>query len=518
MWSVQTTPLDENYSITGAPRVVNGKVIIGNGGSEYGVRGYVTAYDAATGKQAWRFYTVPGNPADGFENAQMAMAAKTWKGEWWKLGGGGTVWDSMAYDPQLNLLYIGVGNGAPHNQNIRSPGGGDNLFLASIIALNPDTGEYVWHYQQVPGESWDYTAGQQMSLMDIQWQGEQRKVMAQATKAGFFYIIDRVTGELLSAEKFVYVTWASHYDLQTGRPVENPGKRYLGEPATVFPTGMGGHNWRSMAYSPITGLYYIPALDMGSEFIEIKPEDFTLLRRHWNLGYNIDGAAMSEPMQQAMMKKLPQAFLLAWDPIAQREVWRAPHPFAHGGGVLATGGNLVFQGRADGQFMAYRADTGESVWAFDAKNGIMAAPISYEVNGEQYIAVAVGRGGALSQVMGIEYDGVNPRGRFMAFKLGGTARLPAVQQENFPEPPPRMAVSPEDIEAGRVLFSNFCFRCHGVNAISDGSVPDLRHLSQAWYDNFDKVVLARHDGTGGDAALRRRTRRTQCPCTEGLYH
>jgi len=490
LWSVQTTPLDENYSITGAPRVVNGKVIIGNGGSEYGVRGYVTAYDAATGKQAWRFYTVPGNPADGFENAQMATAARTWKGEWWKLGGGGTVWDSMAYDPQLNLLYIGVGNGAPHNQNIRSPGGGDNLFLASIIALNPDTGEYVWHYQQVPGESWDYTASQQMSLMDIQWQGEQRKVMAQATKAGFFYIIDRVTGELLSAEKFVYVTWASHYDLQTGRPVENPGKRYLGEPATVFPTGMGGHNWRSMAHSPITGLYYIPALDMGSEFIEIKPEDFKLLRRHWNLGYNIDGAAMSEPMQQAMMKKLPQAFLLAWDPIAQREVWRAPHPFAHGGGVLATGGNLVFQGRADGQFMAYRADTGEAVWAFDGKNGIMAAPISYEVNGEQYIAVAVGRGGALSQVMGIEYDGVNPRGRFMAFKLGATARLPAVQQQTFPEPPPRMAVSPEDIEAGRVLYANFCFRCHGVNAISDGSVPDLRHLPQAWYDNFDKVVLA----------------------------
>lgn len=490
VWSVQTTPLDQNYSITGAPRVVHGKVIIGNGGSEFGVRGYITAYDAATGEQAWRFYTVPGNPADGFENAQMALAARTWKGEWWKMGGGGTVWDSMSYDPQLNLLYIGVGNGGPHNQNIRSPGGGDNLFLASIVALNPDTGEYVWHYQQVPGESWDYTASQQMSLMDIEWQGEQRKVIAQASKAGFFYLIDRITGELLSAEKFVYVTWASHYDMQTGRPVENPGKRYLGEPATVFPTGMGGHNWRSMSYSPVTGLYYIPALDMGSEFIEIKPEDFKLLKRHWNLGYKVEGAAMSEPMQQAMMKTLPQAFLMAWDPIAQREVWRVPHPFAHGGGALATGGNLVFQGRADGQFIAYRADTGESVWAFDGKNGIMAAPISYEVNGEQYIAIAVGRGGGLSQVMGVEYEGVTPRGRFMAFKLGGTARLPALNRQTFPEPPPRMVVSPEEIEAGRVLFSNFCFRCHGVNAISDGSVPDLRHLTQAWYDNFDKVILA----------------------------
>ncbi len=239
---------------------------------------------------------------------------------------------------------------------------------------------------------------------------------------------------------------------------------------------------------------------MGSEFIEIKPEDFKLLKRHWNLGYNIDGAAMSEPMQQAMMKKLPQAFLLAWDPIAGREVWRAPHPFAHGGGALATGGNLVFQGRADGQFIAYRADTGESVWAFDAKNGIMAAPISYEVNGEQYIAIAVGRGGALSQVMGIEYEGVNPRGRFMAFKLGGIAQLPAVQLQALPAPLSRIASSAEEIETGRVLFSNFCFRCHGVNAISDGSVPDLRHLPQDWYDNFDQVVL---EGTMEQAGMPR---------------
>jgi quinohemoprotein ethanol dehydrogenase len=273
-WSAQTTDPAEPYAITGAPRVARGKVFIGNGGSEFGTRGYVSAYAAATGEFVWRFYTVPGNPADGFENEAMARAAETWSGEWWRYGGGGTVWDSIVYDPEFNQLYLGVGNGAPHNRRIRSPGGGDNLFLTSIVAVDPDTGEYLWHYQQVPGETWDYTASQQMTLAEIPWQGEPRKVILHAPKAGFVYIIDRATGKLLSAEPYTTVTWASGYDLDSGRPRENPGQDYDGEPAMVFPSAMGGHNWHPMAYSPDTGLLYIPELDMGMLYDEIAPVDY----------------------------------------------------------------------------------------------------------------------------------------------------------------------------------------------------------------------------------------------------
>ena len=241
------------------------------------MRGYVSGYDANTGEQLWRFYTVPGNPADGFENPQMAEAAKTWTGQWWTMGGGGTVWDSIAYDPELDLLYVGVGNGAPHNREMRSPGGGDNLYIASILALRPKTGEYVWHYQQNPGESWDYTATQQMVLTDIEWRGQQRKVLMQAPKNGFFFILDRETGELLSAEPFVPVNWASHYDLATGRPVENPAARYVDEPYQVRPSGLGGHNWHSMSYSLETGLMYIPALEFTAPFEQEQPYTLTHL-------------------------------------------------------------------------------------------------------------------------------------------------------------------------------------------------------------------------------------------------
>lgn len=489
-WQVQTTDPEKSYSITGAPRVVNGKVIIGNGGAEYGVRGYVTAYDAETGEQSWRFYTIPGNPADGFENEAMERAAQTWTGEWWRFGGGGTVWDSMVYDPQLNLLYIGVGNGSPHNRNIRSPEGGDNLFLTSIVALNPDTGEYVWHYQEVPGESWDYTATQQMVLADIEWKGQPRKVIMHAPKAGFFYLIDRETGELLSAEPFVRVTWASHYDLSTGRPVENPGQRYSGEKALVYPTGMGGHNWHPMAYSPQTGLMYIPTLDFGAEFIETPTESFEHLPRHWNLGYDVNGPSGSQLFTQALMKDLPKAYLLAWDPIAQQEVWRVPYPLPHNGGTLATAGNLVFQGTADGHFYAYRADNGERLWSFAAQNGVMAGPISYRVNGEQYVAVAAGRGGALSLMTGVEPpQKPTINGRILAFKLGAQKSLPPLPEVQYPQPPARLDASEDELKQGYALYSRFCARCHGINAVSDGSIPDLRRLPPVWHEHFNDVVL-----------------------------
>ena len=385
VWQVQTTDPDKPYSITGAPRIVKGKVIIGNGGAEFGVRGYVTAYDAETGGQVWRFYTVPGNPADGFENAAMEMAAKTWTGEWWNYGGGGTAWDSFAFDPNLDLLYIGTGNGSPWPRAIRSPGGGDNLFLASIVAVRPDTGEYVWHYQTVPGDTWDYTAVQHMILADLEIDGAMRKVIMQAPKNGFFYVIDRVTGELLSAEKIMPINWATHVNMETGRPVETPFARYddTGVPVKISPGPGGAHNWQPMSYNPNTGLVYIPAKQEPFIYnldVAFKPR---------NLGVNLGVAPWDnvDPANELGPEFEPdiQGHILAWNPVTQEEVWRLPQPSSHNGGMLSTAGNLLFQGNADGEFVAYNATTGERLWSGEAQSGITAGPMTYEVDGVQYV-------------------------------------------------------------------------------------------------------------------------------------
>ncbi|MFT5033555.1 MAG: quinohemoprotein ethanol dehydrogenase [Bermanella sp.] len=489
VWSAQTTDPKQQYSITGAPRVAKGKVFIGNGGSEFGTRGYVSAYDADTGEMVWRFYTIPGNPADGFENDAMERAAKTWNGEWWQYGGGGTSWDAIVYDQELDQLYIGVGNGAPHNRRIRSPGGGDNLYLSSVLALNPDTGEYIWHYQEVPADNWDYTASQQITLADIPWQGELRKVILHAPKAGFVYIIDRADGKLLSAEPFTTVTWASHYDMDTGRPVENEGQDYDGKAAIVYPSAIGGHNWQPMAYSPKTGYLYIPELDMGMPFDEIKAPDYKHLKRHFNTGYKLTQDGASQRFTQALLKYLPKAHLLAWDPVKQQVAWKLPHPNIHNGGVLATAGDLVFQGTSDGRFLAVSADKGEILWTFDTQNSVLPGPVSYRVNGEQYIAVAVGRGGALTMNTGKSYPTTNPNNRIMAFKLSGSASLPPVVVADKPLPPPSLGLSEDEVKEGRDLFQRFCARCHGADALGDGSVPDLRHLEAIWHENFNAVVL-----------------------------
>ncbi|MEP5566848.1 MAG: PQQ-dependent dehydrogenase, methanol/ethanol family [Halioglobus sp.] len=487
-WRSLTIDPAKNYSITGAPRVANGVVVIGNGGSEYGVRGYVGGYDAATGEQLWRFYTVPGDPADGFETEQMALAAKTWTGEWWTMGGGGTVWDSIAYDPELDLLYIGVGNGAPHNREMRSPDGGDNLYIASIVALRPQTGEYVWHYQQNPGETWDYTATQQMILIDIDWQGKPRKVLMQAPKNGFFFIIDRVTGELLSAEPFVPVNWASHYDLDTGRPVENPAARYVSEPFNVRPSGLGGHNWHSMSYSPQTGLVYLPALDFAAPMEQ--EEEYTWFDGQWNLGYKMGYSPFGRLMSQALLRRMLDSYLLAWDPVNQREVWRAPNPEMGGGGVLSTAGELVFQGSANNRFTAYNSKNGQSLWSFDTQHGIVAAPISYSVNGRQYVSVMAGQGGGYSMMIGLERQPATPKRRVLTFALDGNVVLPGYElpsQRNTP--PPVTTASAEAIDRGGIAYTRFCARCHGGGVVSDGSVPDLRKLDNSWYERFDEVVL-----------------------------
>ncbi|MGB4249025.1 MAG: PQQ-dependent dehydrogenase, methanol/ethanol family, partial [Pseudohongiellaceae bacterium] len=390
VWSVVTVDQTKPYTITGAPRVVKGKVIIGNAGAEYGVRGYVTAYDAATGEQAWRYYTVPGNPADGFEQPELEMAAETWNGEWWTLGGGGTVWDAMAYDAELNLLYIGVGNGSPWNQSLRSPGGGDNLFLTSIMALNPDDGTYRWHYQTTPGETWDYTATQHIMVADLMIDGQERRVVMQAPKNGFFYVLDAATGQLISAEKFVPVNWASHIDLETDRPVEIPEARYdlTGVPMIVYPGPQGGHNWHPMSFSKRTNLVYLPAREQHRGYVA----DPVLITtdRGWNIG--LDSSAGSA-LVEAAGANAPQnnAYLLAWDPVNQREVWRSPRAVPNeAAGVLSTAGGLVFQGNASGEFNAYKDDTGELLWSDMTQAMTVAAPITFTVDGVQHVAVLAG--------------------------------------------------------------------------------------------------------------------------------
>jgi quinohemoprotein ethanol dehydrogenase len=383
-WAVQTTPRNSDYSITQAPRVVEGNVIIGNSGAEFGVRGYVTAYDAETGEQRWRWHTVPGNPADGFENDAMRRAADTWTGEWWRIGGGGTVWDGMAYDPTLGLLYIGTGNGAPWNRDERSPGGGDNLYLSSIVALRAATGEYVWHYQTTPGDDWDYTAVQPLMLLDLTIEGRQRAVIVQAPKNGFFYVIDRITGEFISASAFGdNVTWASGVDQETGRPIETPEARYgmNGRGAWLSPGPGGAHNWRPMAWNPGTGLVYLPMQNNQSWYdrvtVNYTPGVF-------NTG-TARGPGVVRPPAPPM--RGPVDALKAWDPVTNREAWRVDTE-GQNGGALSTGGNLVFWGTL-GRLVALDARSGRELWAAPVGDQ-PASPVTYELDGRQYVTIMGG--------------------------------------------------------------------------------------------------------------------------------
>lgn len=477
-WEVQTVDLSKPYSITGAPRVVKGKVIIGNGGAELGVRGYVSAYDAETGKIAWRFYTVPGDISKNPENETMAKAMTTWNGEWWKAGGGGTVWDSMAYDPELDLFYIGVGNGSPWNQNIRSPGGGDNLFLSSIVALRPDTGEYVWHYQTTPGETWDYTATQHMILADLEIDGAMRKVIMQAPKNGFFYVLDRETGEFISAKNFVPVNWATHIDPDTGRPVEIDGARWPGKaPYLQLPGPLGAHNWHPMSFNPDTGLVYIPAQE--APWVYADKADYQYKEGAWNTGSDFSLAGLpSDEAQFRALKSMVRGRLLAWDPVKQEPAWSFEHGGPWNGGVLSTAGGLVFQGTADAHFAAYDAADGARLWRFFTQTGIVAAPISYELDGEQYIAVASGWGGSFTLGIGGPLPtGSAPNvGRVLVFKTGENGALPAIADaQTVSAPPPPATASAETVAAGFRAYANLCSTCHGDQAQSSGLVPNLRY-------------------------------------------
>ncbi|MBF8270073.1 MAG: qheDH, partial [Gammaproteobacteria bacterium] len=484
VWEVQTTDPAQPYTITGAPRIINGKVIIGNGGAEFGVRGYVTAYDAETGAQVWRFYTVPGNPALGFESDAMAMAAKTWNGEWWLAGGGGTAWDSFAYDPELNLLYIGTGNGTPWVREIRSPGGGDNLFLSSIIAVNADTGAYVWHYQTTPGENWDFTATQPMILADLEIGGAMRKVLMQAPKNGFFYVLDRATGELLSAEKIVPINWASHVDMASGRPVEIEENLYTEEARLVTPGPHGAHDWQPMSYSPLTGLVYIPAHEMW--WVYSRLADYRYQQGLMNHAQNPWAPAPPEASERLMNGK---GYLLAWDPVKARSVWRIDGGRGWNGGVLTTAGNLLIQGHADGRLVIAAADSGKLLWELPIQTGAVAGPMTYAVAGEQYIAIAAGWAGAVNMMGGGMGEIHHTDSRILVFKLGGQASLPPpAAPEPMPEPPP-LTASGETVALGARLYGPVCGSCHGFDVISGGSVKDLRYMQPATHAAFKDIVL-----------------------------
>ena len=476
VWSVQTTEEGKVEFVTGAPRVFDGKVIVGFGGADLDlVRGYVTTYDAETGKQLWRFYTVPGDPAvDNDETTKLA--AGSWAGEWWKFGGGGTVWNAMTYDPETDTIFLGTGNGVPWNHKARSKGEGDNLFLCSIVALDGKTGRYKWHYQINPGESWDYNAAMDMPLATIEIDGKPRKVIMQAPKNGFYYVIDRITGKLISAEPWTKVTWASKIDLATGRPVENPAARYPdGSTFILYPRT--AHSIQPMAYSPASGLAYIPTLIAADGW-----SDSGVANDEWRKTSPLSTGQFAAVRNPFAVKDDPDngtSKLVAWDPRTQKQAWeqKTPGPFA--GGTMATAGNLVFQGRLDGRFNAYDAKSGKLLWSFDAKAPVVASPLSYTVGGRQYVTVTTGiglsaaiRGDLLKDV---DTDYRTQKRRVLTFAIGGKMALPDGRAAK-PAPVDDPDYRADDAQAARgvAVYNRRCAQCHGIAGQAGGIAPDLR--------------------------------------------
>jgi quinohemoprotein ethanol dehydrogenase len=490
IWSADSIPAERAYRFnnsTGAPRVMNGKVIIGNGGADAGGRGFVTAFDSKTGEMLWRFFTVPGSPEQNAGDPAMEAAAKTWSKDFWKsTGGGGTVWNGMTYDEERNRIYIGVGNAGPYDPDLRSPGGGDNLYTAGIVALDADTGKYVWHYQQNPRDSWDYKAAPNMVLATLNLEGGPKKVIMHAPTNGFFYVIDRDTGKLINEPgKTTFINWATGIDMETGRPIENENIRYETGRTKIWPGTIGGHDWQAMSYSPKLGLAFIPIHQIGTMFSRD-------LADQTDDAVNIMGLVVKPIAEQEGDGK---GYLVAWDPVKQREVWSVTHEGVWNGGTMATASGLVFQGTALGEFQAYRATTGEELWSFDAGLGIIAAPMSYQLDGKQYVSILVGWGGtsaAMSEYLDVGWKyGAQPR-RILTFALGGDASLP-------PSPPRDMkvyALDDEELEldeadvlAGKDL-SIACMSCHGAGFRGAGSPgPDLRESAVALrLDTFTRML------------------------------
>ena len=469
IWSTLTLDHDKPMTSTGAPRIANGKVIIGNAGSEFGVRGDISAYDAESGAFLWRFYTVPGDPAEGAAPEYLKRAARTWNGDFWKWGGGGTVWDGIVYDSRLNLVFIGTGNGSPWNRQYRGDGGGDNLYIASIIAVNPDTGRYVWHYQETPGDEWDYDATSPLMLADLKIDGRLRRVLMQASKNGIYYVLDAKTGKLISAKNFVPVSWTTGIDQASGKPHMTDVDRYeiTRKIAIVQPGGQGAHSWHPFSYDPQTGLSYFSVIETSGLMKAADTFHGKPMSAITGLATGLPPSTYEE--QHSSAPRTASSQLIAWDPVKQREVWRTPPHGTIGDGVLTTAGGLVFQGTNKGQFVAYRADDGKPLWSFEAQTGVVAAASAFELDGEEYIAVEAG--------YGLVPYGMSNQSRLLVFKLHGGARLPPPP----PPPPPRVlnpppsTASQEVIAAGQQAFADHCAMCHDTSYANRGAFPDLRY-------------------------------------------
>ncbi|MBO9517639.1 MAG: PQQ-dependent dehydrogenase, methanol/ethanol family [Porphyrobacter sp.] len=486
VWSKKVVPDDVSYTITGAPRVAKGKILIGSAGAEYRARGFIAAYDWQTGDELWRFHTVPGNPADGFENDAMESAAKTWGGKWWELGGGGTVWDSITYDPTTNLVLFGTGNAEPWNPGANGrdkaagvEGSGDNLYTSSIVAVNADTGKYVWHFQETPEDRWDYDSNAQITLADLTIGGKQQRVVLHAPKNGYFYMLDAKTGRFLNGTAWTPQNWTTGIDPVTGRPTINPEARYelTGKQWVSLPGAGGAHSWQPMSYSPKTGLVYIPANNAG--FPYFAEEDWQPSSMGFQTGINSAATAMpavAEVRQQILGSTTGS--LVAWDPVAKKQAWKIDFDGPWNGGTLSTAGNLVFQGNAREQFVAYAADSGRKLWSFPAQTGIIAAPMTYSVDGEQYVAILAGWGGVWDIAPGIlSSKSGRPRNisRLLVFKLGGTGKLPpAPPMKELVLDPPAFTGTPAQVSRGASLFGRYCSVCHGDAAVSGTLNPDLR--------------------------------------------
>ncbi|MEM7728224.1 MAG: PQQ-dependent dehydrogenase, methanol/ethanol family [Pseudomonadota bacterium] len=493
LWSVDTKWRDDfAYTITSAPRLIGDLVIVGNAGAEFGVRGYVTAYHQETGEMAWRFFTVPGDPALPQEHPELDMALETWSGDAFvEYGGGGTVWNSIVYDAGNDQVFIGVGNGSPLAREMRSPGGGDNLFLSSIVALDRATGRMNWYYQTTPGDTWDYTATQDMALATMEIDGEPREVVMQAPKNGFFYVLDRKTGELLRAHDFVKVTWATHIDMATGRPVENPEADFSERAAMIFPGPLGGHNWQGMSVDADNRRVFIPAIERAGIFaLDPRIKAGIPIARNpngLNLGFGLGNTSHLPEMPQSYGK------LQAFDPVSGETLWEVRHDHYYNGGVLATEGGLVFQGDAFGELAAYHADTGEKLWSDRTFRSILAPPITYRLDGAQYIALLTATGG------GEHYSGYvgetavakyGNAGQLLIYRLGGTAELaePALLDRTIPEKPAIVA-TPEDIGMGAMLYAINCSTCHGAEVRSAGVYPDLRLSPADIHALYEDILL-----------------------------
>ncbi len=472
-------PNQQDYTITGAPRVAKGKIFLGSGGAEFKARGYLAAYDAETGDELWKFHTVPGNPADGFENEAMEKAAKTWSGKWWELGGGGTVWDSITYDPATNLLLFGTGNAEPWNPAAAGREG-DSLYTSAVVAVNADTGEYAWHFQETPEDRWDFDSNAQITITDMTINGQKRHVALHAPKNGFFYVLDAKTGAFISAGNFVPQNWASSIDPKTGHASINPEARYekTGKPYFSQPGAIGAHSWNPMSFSPKSGLVYIPANLAGGAYMAAK--DWKPSEIGFQTGQ--DAAALSMPADKAIRAAAMDSVkgaLIAWNPVTQEEAWRVSYNGPSNGGTLATAGNLVFQGTAAGAFVAYSADKGARLWSFPTQTGVIAAPMTYAIDGEQYVAILVGWGGIYDIAAGVlahKSGSTANISRLLVFKLGGTAKLapPPPMAKRVLDPPP-FTGTPQQVALGANIYGRYCAVCHGDAAIAGGLTPDLRH-------------------------------------------